>query len=426
MPDVSAQEEQSQNFLAPQAPRYPRNFLPPTAPQERVLRNYLAPVAPKGKWTDDTRVMSPQKHPQVYPSASKEQRSTKRPRNVVAETQSSLTTADFEVGGTEDSGVGVFGGDWTLDVAGDNPGGSNKILTDNAQVDKDAVYADLFQVGGVVIVQIYERVFVVQGWDPKTTTGTRKWFHLNRTVVGKKSIIACYCSHNRRSGCCIHQRFMMDFGDEEFPGSENALTNVVMAPTVLFSRQPMGNDKYLNHFSAILRETSAKSHAIVSHEGEDGGEGIWRCSKDVGHDDCLHIVKSQKMLLDILEREENNDKEQEDGVDAQCQDSESKKKSDVLHLTCISDENSPDRNNHYIWKQQIIMEKALCGRLRTVIKGAGVTHAELRHLAECDSDEEEKEKKREARLKSEHNRLTIIPGVFEELLAINASLGKVF
>ncbi|KAG6905040.1 hypothetical protein DXG01_005477, partial [Tephrocybe rancida] len=70
------------------------------------------------------------------------------------------------------------------------------------------------------------------------------------------------------------------------------------------------------------------------------------------------------------------------------------------------------------------MEKALCGRLRTVIKGAGVTHAELRHLDKCDSDEEEKEKKREARLKSEHDRLTIIPGVFEELLAINASLGK--
>ncbi|KAG6905557.1 hypothetical protein DXG01_001997, partial [Tephrocybe rancida] len=55
MPDVSAWEEQSQNFLAPQALQYPRNFLPPTAPQERVLRNYLVPVALKGRWTDGTR-----------------------------------------------------------------------------------------------------------------------------------------------------------------------------------------------------------------------------------------------------------------------------------------------------------------------------------------------------------------------------------
>ncbi|KAG6911434.1 hypothetical protein DXG01_014508 [Tephrocybe rancida] len=117
---------------------------------------------------------------------SEEQKSTKRPQKVAAETQSSLTTANFKVGGTEDSGVDVFGVDQTLDVAGDNPGASDEILMDNVQADKDAVYADLFK---------------WVGWQSSKST--------SECLLSKGGI----------------QRQQQE-QNEEFPGSENALTMI--------------------------------------------------------------------------------------------------------------------------------------------------------------------------------------------------------
>ncbi|KAF8068573.1 hypothetical protein FPV67DRAFT_1414882 [Lyophyllum atratum] len=168
-----------------------------------------------------------------------------------------------------------------------------------------ASYADLVCTGAVGLVQIYENVFVVQGWDAKNVSGTRSWYHLERTKIGLVVAVACYCKGSRVNGSCVHSLFMEEQGEEEYPGNEQALADSTV-PTVLFSRQPIGGERFVNHFSVSSRGETVKSRAVVIHEGDDRGGGSWRCAKDM-HDGCVHISDAQAMLRNIMRLDSSND-----------------------------------------------------------------------------------------------------------------------
>jgi len=67
---------------------------------------------------------------------------------------------------------------------------------------------------------------------------------------------------------------------------------------ILFSRDAEENHG-VNLFSVALpNQLSVKARAIVSHEGQDSGEGIWICSKDKNQ--CLHIARARLHLKDLM------------------------------------------------------------------------------------------------------------------------------
>lgn len=76
-------------------------------------------------------------------------------------------------------------------------------------------------------------------------------------------------------------------------------------PAVLFFRQPVGDNRFINDFSvntANLR--TAKGRAFVKYEGEDTGVGTWSCSKDkVGG--CSHTAAAREQLGALLKIEMN-------------------------------------------------------------------------------------------------------------------------
>lgn len=58
---------------------------------------------------------------------------------------------------------------------------------------------------------------------------------------------------------------------------------------------------FFNLFSVTFAgQTSVKSHAIVSHHGEDNGMGSWTCAKDCGVV-CGHITKAWHELQKLVQ-----------------------------------------------------------------------------------------------------------------------------
>ncbi|KAF8057790.1 hypothetical protein FPV67DRAFT_1429432 [Lyophyllum atratum] len=183
-------------------------------------------------------------------------------------------------------------------------------------------YVDLVWTGGVSVVQLYGNVFVVQGWDSKSALGMRSWYHLERTKIGTKTVVGCYCKRSRRDGVCVHQRFVENYGEEEFPGDKHALAGEYKptlpkdseASAILFLRQPGGGEKFTNYFSVSSRSGTAKSRAVVMHDGDDRGGGSWKCTKDV-QDNCIHITDARRVLLRVLGLESTNGSREDMAID---------------------------------------------------------------------------------------------------------------
>lgn len=76
-------------------------------------------------------------------------------------------------------------------------------------------------------------------------------------------------------------------------------------PAVLFHRQPIGEDRFVNDFSVnTMNLRTAKGRAFVKYEGEDSGHGTWSCSKD-RMNTCCHIASAREQLSALLNIEMN-------------------------------------------------------------------------------------------------------------------------
>ncbi|KAF8059621.1 hypothetical protein FPV67DRAFT_1674859 [Lyophyllum atratum] len=264
------------------------------APQ-RAQINLLPKPEARGLWTDGSRLPSPLKRRRVVVNGGGQRNKVQRKESVA-----SISEA-FK-------GACFVGDDEMAEITEEPPylGEANKAanlkvvpgLTDEVPVQStddsqdDTAYADLFWAGGISVVQIYGDVFVVQGWDEKSASGTRSWFHLERTKIGTEVVVGCYCKSSRRDGNCVHRRFMEDYGEDAFPTNEYALADSTIS-TVLFARQPMGGgEKFTNYFS----------------------------------DNCVHVVSSRDMLLKVLGLDIGNDEHDVVGVDLNAQDAVSRRR----------------------------------------------------------------------------------------------------
>lgn len=60
--------------------------------------------------------------------------------------------------------------------------------------------------------------------------------------------------------------------------------------------------KFRNLFSvASPNQLAVKSRAIVRHDGDDNGSGVWTCSKDVRA--CMHIKWARDYLRQLMQED---------------------------------------------------------------------------------------------------------------------------
>jgi hypothetical protein len=73
---------------------------------------------------------------------------------------------------------------------------------------------------------------------------------------------------------------------------------------VLFSRQPDDNDSdgFMNLFSVSTPgRHGLNSFCVVSHNGPDNGNGVWKCSKDRSiAEGCVHMHKARDHLRKLV------------------------------------------------------------------------------------------------------------------------------
>jgi hypothetical protein len=94
-------------------------------------------------------------------------------------------------------------------------------------------YCENIQDEGGALYQIGPDLFVVNGWDPQkkiskvcrlnhlpqpsTNCGQPSWHHLQRTTIGDSLVTVCQCLLSHPDETCVHQLFLLDYGEELFP-----------------------------------------------------------------------------------------------------------------------------------------------------------------------------------------------------------------
>ena len=142
------------------------------------------------------------------------------------------------------------------------------------------------------------------------------WYHLERRQIGSGFEVACYCPNGDTKSMkdCVHKRLIKDDLDlsDLFPvlctGENFLMLRVVFRqPTresdttpencVLFSRERLESGLFKCLFSVALpQQALMKSRVIVTHKGDNLGNGDWRCLKDSGTQSCQHIIQAQSYL----------------------------------------------------------------------------------------------------------------------------------
>ncbi|KAJ7225310.1 hypothetical protein GGX14DRAFT_556112 [Mycena pura] len=118
-------------------------------------------------------------------------------------------------------------------------------------------YCENIQEDGGTFYQLGVDLFVVNGWDPQKKISKTSWHHLQRTTISDSL------------------QFLTDYGEELFP-SDATFTKDGNKDAILFSRQELQEDVYLNHFSSTSPNSrSLGGRVIVKYTGNDMGTGRW-------------------------------------------------------------------------------------------------------------------------------------------------------
>ncbi|KAG6827546.1 hypothetical protein H0H92_011353 [Tricholoma furcatifolium] len=143
------------------------------------------------------------------------------------------------------------------------------------------------------IYRLTPSVYIVQGWDGKTATAMRRWYHLQAQKIGQETVNMCLCPNDEMD--CVHARFLAQFGREEFP--DDADLPVELGPVRLVFRD-LSEGRHLFSVETPGKH-GIKPRALVQHEGNIDGAGAWRCSKDGGQG-CGHIQKARDYLQQLI------------------------------------------------------------------------------------------------------------------------------
>ncbi|KAH9478296.1 hypothetical protein JR316_0008749 [Psilocybe cubensis] len=153
------------------------------------------------------------------------------------------------------------------------------------------------------LFQLTSRLFVVNGWNILRGESTRLWYHVLRVEIDGIFTSVCLCPAANGQSSCFHSRFI---DQNAGVGSENQAFEVEKdtdQTTFLFSRHESIKDgQYMNYFStpSFTRFSTIKNRAVVEHQGDDTGAGVWKCNKDSGASSCSHIVSARHTLQQYL------------------------------------------------------------------------------------------------------------------------------
>ncbi|KAG6810147.1 hypothetical protein H0H92_013087 [Tricholoma furcatifolium] len=168
--------------------------------------------------------------------------------------------------------------------------------TDAADRYPEDRYPDFVEAALSACLGIYRltlSVYVVQGWDSRTATATRRWYHVQTQKLGLETVNICLCPNEELD--CVHVRFLVQFGQQEFPDNEDLPAG--LGPVRLVFRD-ISEGRHL--FSVETPgKPGIKPRAIVQHEGNIDGAGIWRCAKDGGQG-CPHVQKARDYLQQLI------------------------------------------------------------------------------------------------------------------------------
>ncbi|KAG6848702.1 hypothetical protein H0H93_014760 [Arthromyces matolae] len=283
----------------------PRPFAdstPIVLPRPDAAAIFLPRRKTTGNWNEDNLVVSPQKRSRTVSHAHRGYRRARakdtmrtnvqdKAALIVEETQEFVPDdAEMTINPTEylvgrDAPTTSLSVGYTMDYSG---------------------YVDLVLSRGIGIVQIYDDVFVVQGWNRAHQCESTLWHHMWRSQNGDEVLVGCFCPQGRMGNDCHHARFLREYGELEFPRSLEKESGTASKKVILFVREPVGQNTYVNYFSVASRHGTddlVKSRAIVVHEGSDEGGGVWKCSKD-GNGGCPHVVNARQMLRQCLQNED--------------------------------------------------------------------------------------------------------------------------
>ncbi|KAJ7350651.1 hypothetical protein DFH08DRAFT_646377, partial [Mycena albidolilacea] len=162
-------------------------------------------------------------------------------------------------------------------------------------------FCESIQEEGGAFYQIGADLFVVNGWDPQKKISKSSWHHLQCTTIGNSLVTVCQCPLSCPDGACVHQQFLTDYValriQLTWRPHEGRETEAV-----LFSRQELQEDIYLNHFSSTSPNScSLGGRVIVEYSGDDTGSGCWVCAKDSGTHSCSHINKCRDLLQRLVQ-----------------------------------------------------------------------------------------------------------------------------
>ncbi|KAG6807586.1 hypothetical protein H0H92_007030 [Tricholoma furcatifolium] len=191
----------------------------------------------------------------------------------------------------------ILGEDWSLEQGPESFETHETLLAPAIGLENDAdAYSEFVEAALSACLGIYRlttSVFIVQGWDAKTATATRRWYHLQSQKIGHQMVNMCLCPNDEPE--CVHAKFLTQFGKEEFPDNEDLPAE--LGPVRLVFRD-LSEGQHL--FSVETPgKLGIKPRALVQHEGTVDGGGTWRCSKDGGQG-CGHIHKARDYLQQLI------------------------------------------------------------------------------------------------------------------------------
>ncbi|KAF9521754.1 hypothetical protein CPB83DRAFT_778174 [Crepidotus variabilis] len=166
------------------------------------------------------------------------------------------------------------------------------------------VFLEAIHLGECAFYQLDQSLFVANGWNIRKSEAVRQgWCHLQRTDIGTMSSVVCMCREFTNGDQCFHQRFLLDYGEQEFPIERNMQD--VQNITILFSRtwDTLLEDSFINHFSVANSSShnTVKNRVVVEYSGDNRGGGNWTCVKEPSANSCEHIKHPKQTLRRLFD-----------------------------------------------------------------------------------------------------------------------------
>ncbi|KAJ7156594.1 hypothetical protein C8R43DRAFT_1125782 [Mycena crocata] len=151
----------------------------------------------------------------------------------------------------------------------------------------------------VPFLEISTNLYLVQGWDARTQNSKLAPYRMTKHRQGV--VLHLHMSGEQGRTDRVRARMGFERIREEFFPLESALPEVNEDVVLYFRQQSHGSKGHLNHFSCPTGNQRGLKGRV---EGEDDGQGQWRCVK-CGNSPCAYVTACKTQLQQLLQRDPN-------------------------------------------------------------------------------------------------------------------------